>query len=107
MFIREHGGWFLGDFGATTQVGEPIMERTTTHCVRDVLAYDTAHPALDWELLVVTSLEKLGSLRVSSGGAQLTYADLRLAMQADMLPQLRAVLDALLTCAINLRQVWE
>lgn len=99
-------GCFLGDFGATTQVGELIMERTTTHCVRDVADYDVAQPALDLELLVVMSLEKLDSLRVSSGGAQLVYADVHRAMQAVMLPQLRDVLEALLACAINLRQVW-
>mmetsp|Transcript_2152 Transcript_2152/g.4835 ORF Transcript_2152/g.4835 Transcript_2152/m.4835 type:complete len:436 (+) Transcript_2152:388-1695(+) len=102
VFISKHG-WFLGDFGATTMVGDHVMERTPTHCVQDK-DYDVAQPALDLELLVVTSLEKLGSVRVSSGGAKLCYADLQVATQAVELPQLRAVLHALLECAVSLRQ---
>jgi hypothetical protein len=98
----DNSGWFLGDFGSSCKIGEPI--RTTTaafyHGAMDV----GAHPRYDWFMLLVLVLIELGdkdqwsSRFMDTGRGRVSYEKVmseteRILSDATFLPDLRAVVS--------------
>mmetsp|Transcript_34720 Transcript_34720/g.77198 ORF Transcript_34720/g.77198 Transcript_34720/m.77198 type:complete len:354 (-) Transcript_34720:883-1944(-) len=81
IFIDTFGDAHLGDFGATRNFGEDADEKTFSHVPVDAfgkLNVDKASPDLDFFLLAVTLMERLGWLEL--GKSQLTISKVATSM---------------------------
>jgi serine/threonine protein kinase len=75
VFIDAAGAAHLGDFGAARSIGADVEEQTPSHVPVDAggkLDVGKASPALDFFLLAVTLMERLGWLQL--GRRQLTMS---------------------------------
>lgn len=73
VFIDSRGFCFLGDFGASVEIGAEVRECSRNYFPKD--AEYVAKPQTDWLLLAVTLLEKLSLLKPAEEGA-LSIADI-------------------------------
>jgi serine/threonine protein kinase len=98
----DNSGWFLGDFGSSCKIGEPI--RTTTATFYHGAMAVGAHPRYDWFMLLVLVLIELGdkdqwsSRFMDTGRGRVSYEKVmseteRILSDATFLPDLRAVVS--------------
>lgn len=66
IFYSRSGDWYLGDYGATIEVGKGLIESTPNYCKGFGMRVDRGSYSLDKWLLAVSLLEKLPKGKLAS-----------------------------------------